>query len=266
MLSYTEVTDADISQDARAVFETTVRRLASKPENVQKAKPIFAFLHEYEARYGDLVQVTNLETRMRELYPEDPTLDQFSHRYKTPTFDPITVRPILSPSQTKPKTQQPFQPSFGPAAGNVASPRQHDTSFASPKRPYPTEDFDYDSDRPRKFVRADSPLKGAQARRFDQQKRGQPLNGQTSHYKPQGSPAPLPRDVVNLLSIIPPAYTYNISRLSPEKMVDLLRHVDIPATPADIPLPANVRGLGAAQGSSMNPYAGASQQALPLRP
>lgn len=241
------------------MFETTVRRLASKPESVHKAKPIFAFLHEYEARYGDLVQVTNLETRMRELYPEDPTLDQFSRRYKTPTFDPITVRPILSPSQTKPKTLRPsFQP--GPAQGmsHAASPRP-EASFTSPKRPYPTEDFDYDSDRPRKFVRGDSPLKGGQGRRFDQQRRGQPLNGQTSHYKPQGSPAPLPREVVNLLSIIPAAYTYNISRLNPEKMIELLRNVEVPATPADIPLPANVRGLGAAQGSGMNPYAGKSR-------
>ncbi|EGE01527.1 mRNA 3'-end-processing protein rna14 [Trichophyton equinum CBS 127.97] len=42
--------------NARAVFETTVRRLASNPKNVAKAKPIFAFLHEYESRYGDLVQ------------------------------------------------------------------------------------------------------------------------------------------------------------------------------------------------------------------
>lgn len=236
-----------------------MRRLASKPENVHKAKPIFAFLHEYEARYGDLVQVTNLETRMRELYPEDPTLDQFSHRYKTPTFDPITVRPILSPSQTRPKTFPPFQTGAAPGPGYPASPRVPEGSFTSPKRPYPTEDFDYDSDRRRKFVRAESPFKGAQGRLFDQQKRGQPLNGQTSQYKPQGSPAPLPRDVVNLLSIIPPAHTYNISRLSPEKMVDLLRRVDVPATPAEIPLPANVRGLGAAQGAGMNAYPGKSQ-------
>lgn len=244
---------ANAFEDARAVFETTVRRLAANPENVHKAKPIFAFLHEYEARYGDLVQVINLESRMRELYPEDPTLDQFAHRYKTPTFDPMAVRPILSPSQTRPKT---FQPGPGTEMGNAASPRHHDAVFSSPKRPFPADDFDYDSDRPRKFFRAESPLKAAQGRRLDQQKRGQQLNGQTGHYKPQGSPAPLPRDVVHLLSIIPPASAYHISRLSPEKMVDLLRHVEIPASTAQIPLPANVRGLGAAQTSGMNPYAG----------
>lgn len=244
---------ANAFKDARAVFETTVRRLAANPENVHKAKPIFAFLHEYEARYGDLVQVINLETRMRELYPEDPTLDQFAHRYKTPTFDPVAVRPILSPSQTRPKTSHPGP---GTEMGNVASPRHHDAVFGSPKRPFPADDFDYDSDRPRKFVRAESPLKAAQGRRLDQQKRGQQLNGQTGHYKPQGSPAPLPRDVVHLLSIIPPASAYHISRLSPEKMVDLLRHTEIPASTAQIPLPASARGLGAAQASGMNPYAG----------
>lgn len=234
--------------NARAVFETTVRRLASSPENVHKAKPIFAFLHEYESRYGDLVQVINLETRMRELYPEDPSLDQFSHRYITPTFDPISVRPILSPSQTQPKTSH---PSVIPEMQNSSGSGQVDMSLNSPKRPYPGDDFDYDSDRPRKFVRAESPLKTAQGRRLDQQKRVQPLPGQvTSHYKPQGSPAPLPREVVQLLSIIPHASAYNISRLSPEKMVDLIRRTEIPASTAQIPLPANARGLGAVQGGA----------------
>jgi cleavage stimulation factor subunit 3 len=211
---------------------------------VHKAKPIFSFLHEYESRYGDLVQVINLETRMRELYPEDPTLDQFTHRFSTPSFNPLSFQPILSPTQTRPKTI---------ATGIMPETRidPQDASFSSPKRPYPADD-DYDSDRPRKFVRAESPLKAVQGRRVDQQKRSTPLNGQlNSSYKPQGSPAPLPRDVVHLLSIIPPSSAYNISRLSPEKMVDLLRRVDIPASTAQIPLPANVRG-----GASQNQYPG----------
>lgn len=240
--------------NARAVFETTVRRLTTNPENVHKAKPIFAFLHEYEARYGDLVQVINLENRMRELYPEDPLLDQFAHRYRTPTFDPITVRPILSASQTRPKT---FHTGFVSEAQPAHSPSQKDAAFGSPKRPYPADDFDYDSDRPRKFARAESPLKSAQGRRLEPPKRGPQMNGQpVSSYKPQGSPAPLPRDVVYLLSIIPHASAYNISRLSPEKMVDLIRRVDIPASTSQIPLPANARGLGAPQASGMNPYGG----------
>ncbi|KAJ6166611.1 RNA-processing protein HAT helix [Penicillium chermesinum] len=233
--------------NARVVFETTVRKLASNPENVHKAKPIFAFLHEYESRYGDLVQVTNLENRMRELYPDDPTLDQFAHRYSTPTFDPVSVRLILSPSQTRPKSFQPV-----PMPGQLNSPREADLS--SPKRSYP-DDLDYDSDRPRKFARAESPLKSAQGRRLDQQKRG-PSNGQPTYsYMPQGSATPLPRDVVHLLSIIPAASYYNIARLSPEKMVDLLRRVEVPASTAQIPLPANARGLGAGSGGG-NPYTG----------
>ncbi|KAJ5174422.1 mRNA 3'-end-processing protein rna14 [Penicillium canariense] len=240
--------------NARAVFETTVRRLAANAENAHKAKPIFAFLHEYESRYGDLVQVVNLEHRMRELYPEDPALEQFSRRYATPSFNPMTVRPILSPSQTRPKTLH----AAAAAPETRSSPTSYqDTSLNSPKRPYPADEFDYDSDRPRKFVRAESPLKGTQGRRLDQPKRVTQLNGQTtSAYKPQGSPAPLPRDVVHLLSIIPPASSYNISRLSPEKMVDLLQRIDIPVSTSQIPLPANVRGLGAAQSSGMNPYGG----------
>ncbi|KAF7720101.1 Uncharacterized protein PECH_001216 [Penicillium ucsense] len=223
--------------NARAVFETTVRRLAATPENAHKAKPIFAFLHEYESRYGDLGQVISLESRMRELYPEDPSLEQFSHRFTTSTFNPMTVRHILSPSQTRPKTQhQPI------VFESRATPTPYQEGpLGSPKRAYPGDDNEYDSDRPRKFARADSPLRGGQNRQIGMQKRVTQLNGQnTSSYKPQGSPAPLPRDVVHLLSIIPPASSYNISRLLPEKMVELLRHVDIPASTAHIPLPANV--------------------------
>ncbi|KAJ5918797.1 hypothetical protein N7454_009941 [Penicillium verhagenii] len=232
--------------NARAVFETTVRRFAANPDNVHKAKPIFSFLHEYESRYGDLVQVINLEARMRELYPEDPALNQFTHRFSTPSFNPLSFQPILSPTQTRPKTL---------ATGIVPEPRidQQESSFSSPKRPYPVDD-DYDSDRPRKFVRAESPLKAVQGRRLDQQKRAPQLNGQaTSSYKPQGSPAPLPRDVVHLLSIIPPSSAYlGIPFLSPEKMVDLLRRVDIPASTAQISLPANSRGPSTGQ----NQYSG----------
>ena len=69
----------------------TVRRLSSKPENIPKTKPIFAFLHEYESRYGDLVQVINLESRMRELFPEDPKLKNFAARYSSDKFDPIAA-------------------------------------------------------------------------------------------------------------------------------------------------------------------------------
>ncbi|KAJ5793650.1 RNA-processing protein HAT helix [Penicillium paradoxum] len=246
--------DINDTINARAVFETTVRKLASNPENVHKAKPIFSFLHGYESRYGDLTQVINLENRMRELYPEDPALEQFANRYANTTFDPTSVKLILSPSQTRQKTTMP-----GVAAEVHGSPmaRYMDTSLNSPKRPYPADDFDDDSNRPRKFIRAESPMKGAQARRLDQPKRVQQLNGQTISYRPQGSPAPLPREVVNLLSIMPSASSYNIARLSPEKMVDLLRHVEVPADISQIQIPQNPHGSGTAQApGGMNPYSG----------
>ncbi|KAJ5516798.1 hypothetical protein N7527_008358 [Penicillium freii] len=241
--------DINDTINARAVFETTVRKLTSNPENVHKAKPIFSFLHEYESRYGDLTQVINLETRMRELYPEDPSLEQFANRYSNSNFDPTSVQLILSPSQTKQKTHIP-----GISAESHGSPmaRYMDTTLYSPKRPYPTDEYDEDSGRPRKFVRAESPMKSAQARRLDQPKRVQQLNGQGASYRPQGSPAPLPREVVNLLSILPSAAAYNITRLSPEKMIDLLRHVEIPSDISQIQIPQTAHGPGGGQ----NPYSG----------
>ncbi|EAW09679.1 cleavage polyadenylation factor subunit RNA14 [Aspergillus clavatus NRRL 1] len=234
--------------NARAVFEMTVRKLASNPENAHKTKPIFAFLHEYESRYGDLVQVVNLENRMRELFPEDPALEQFAHRYSTPAFDPTTVRPIISPSQARPKmafptTEQPV------SRHGTPTPRYPGSVTDSPKRPL--EDFDDDYSRPRKFVRAESPLKTTQRRQLDQQKRSQLGSAQaSSQYRPQGSPAPLPRDIVHLLSIIPPASAYTAGKFSPEKLVDLIRRIDMPSSISQIPLPQSARGLGNFSGKS----------------
>ncbi|CRG85925.1 mRNA 3'-end-processing protein rna14 [Talaromyces islandicus] len=233
--------------NARAVFEMTVRRLSSKPENIPKTKPIFAFLHEYESRYGDLVQVINLESRMRELFPEDPTLTQFAHRHAAPNFDPTAAPVILSASQTRP----PAMPSIEQHASMRDTPSRYleVPSADSPKRTYPMDDYDDDGSRPRKFLRAESPLKGGiPARRPEQLKRpgvqsnGSPLIGQ---YRPQPSAAPLPRDVVQLLSIIPPASSYNAGRFSAEKLVDLLRRMDIPTSISQLrPLPQPSYGGG----------------------
>ncbi|KAL2831054.1 hypothetical protein BDW59DRAFT_140304 [Aspergillus cavernicola] len=232
--------------NARAVFEMTVRKLASNPDSVHKAKPIFAFLHEYESRYGDLVQVINLESRMRELYPDDPALEQFAHRFSSPSFDPTSFRPIISPSQTRPKTAYPGD-QVTSRHGTPTSRYQEPSVTHSPKRPL--EDFDDDVSRPRKFVRGESPLKTTQRRQLDQQKRPQPtLQAPTSsQYRSQGSPAPLPRDIVYLLSVIPAASTYTAGRFSPEKMVDLIRRLDMPGSISQIPLPQSARGLGTGQ-------------------
>lgn len=238
----------------------TVRKLASNPDNVHKTKPIFAFLHEYESRYGDLVQVINLESRMRELFPEDPTLDQFAHRYATPNFDPTSVRPIISPSQTRPKAAFPTEQAMSRHGTPVA--KYPDPSVTnSPKRPL--DDFDDDLNRPRKFVRAESPLKTTQRRQLDQQKRTQPAMSQPgSQFRTQGSPASLPREIVYLLSIIPPASAYNAGRFSAEKLVDLIRRIDMPSSISQIPLPQSVRGLGAGP-NPMQPFSGRSYRCSP---
>lgn len=236
--------------DARAVFEMTVRRLSSKPENVVKTKPLLAFLHEYESRYGDLGQVINLENRIRELFPDDPTLSQFAHRYVTNVFDPIAAKPVISLSQVRPRAGGPLLDQQHVSSQDSAAHYLEGPSTGSPKRPFPSDDFGDDGNRPRKFVRAESPLKGIPARRPDQLKRpllgSQAVNGSGQH-RPQPSAAPLPRDVVHLLSIIPPASAYNAGRFSAEKLVELIRRIDIPSSTSQLR-------------SSMHPAAGMGSQ------
>jgi cleavage stimulation factor subunit 3 len=223
----------------------TVRRLSSKPENVAKTKPIFTFLHDYESRYGDLVQVINLENRMRELFPDDPTLSQFGHRHSTTTFDPISARPIISASQTRPRPAASYMMEQYQQQGTPTRYLDVPSTLDSPKRPFPSDDFDDDASRPRKFARAESPMLKGLGRRPETLKRPntattsisspsltQPNGGQQQQqqYRPQPSAAPLPRDVVHLLSIIPPASAYNAGRFSAEKLVDLIRRIDIPTS------------------------------------
>ncbi|EED19907.1 CFIA complex component Rna14, putative [Talaromyces stipitatus ATCC 10500] len=228
--------------NARAVFEMTIRRLASKPENVVKTKPIFTFLHDYESRYGDLGQVINLENRMRELFPDDPTLSQFAHRHTSANFDPIAAQPVISLSQVRPRSMTSLDQQQQQQTSLQGTPTRYldVPPTGSPKRPFPLDDFE-DENRPRKFARAESPLKGIPARRPDQLKR--PTTGQVNgggQYRPQPSAAPLPRDVVHLLSIIPPASAYNAGRFSAEKLVDLIRKIDIPSSTSQLRHPAGM--------------------------
>lgn len=215
---------ADIDTDARAVFETTVSKLTSQPENVARSKPIYAFFHEYESHYGELSQVVRLEKRMNDLFPGDPQLALFSQRYSSLGFDPTAIRPIVSPSQARPKTLLP-PPAAAPSVTDspAPAPAQMAPLFDSPKRPL--EESDNESIAPRKMARGESPLKGAAGRRLDAQKRTQLRN------EVKGLPVPPPpslaREILFLLSIIPNASKYDSVTLKPEAMVDLLRRVDL---------------------------------------
>lgn len=249
--------------DARVAFETAVGRLSQKPETLSKAKPLYAFFHDFEARYGELAQIVKLEKRMSEAFPDDPRLSSFSQRFTHDGFDPTAIRPIISPdTQARPKSMPSIEPA-PPSAPN--SPPNRSIQIAnSPKRPLPKEESDNESNRPRKLARGESPLKGAAGQRIlDQQKRSrQPqdmshFDGQsTAHVMP---PPPLPRDIGFLLSIIPKSSTYHATKFNPEAMVKLIRETHIPTSVSQLRPPVPVaNGAGMQQMPPMPPgqYAG----------
>ncbi|KAK5089991.1 mRNA 3'-end-processing protein rna14 [Lithohypha guttulata] len=210
--------------NARAVFETTVSRFTTgdnrdKPESVAKTKPLFLFFHDYESKYGELSQVIRLEARMRELFPEDPALLQFSARYQTPGFNPLNAQPVISATQLVPKLV--LQPSIeaGPV---VDSPMQtvvnHMTNINSPKRALPADDDD-DDYRPQKIARGESPFKTTQIRKVPA-----PLPPVQNR-----APPPLPGAIVHLLSILPRAATYTDVRFDPVAMHKLIKEKHLPA-------------------------------------
>jgi cleavage stimulation factor subunit 3 len=234
------------------VFETVVGKLTSKPENVHRAKTIFAFFHDYEAQFGELTQITKLEQRMATLFPEDPQLHRFSQRFASSTFNPISVRHIISPRTQMKPVMPSIMPSIEehqPMPGGVpppmvarqerlVSPNLNNTPHLgnllpvtnSPKRPL--EDAD-DGAPARKLARGESPLKGAAGRRLDAARRNLATTGATPVGAPAGPP-PLPRGVNFLLTIIPAAHTYKETRFKAEGLVNLLR--DLP----NIPVPPGV--------------------------
>ncbi|KAH7095245.1 hypothetical protein FB567DRAFT_543590 [Paraphoma chrysanthemicola] len=246
------------STNARAVFETVVGKITSKPENVHRAKPLFLFFHDYEAQFGELAQITKLELRMLTLYPEDPQLQRFAQRFSGPTFDPTTARPIISPrTQMKPvmpsvmtSIEEPQQAAPPQIEHRLASPPPVNSphlgnllpvaNINSPKRPL--EDAD-DGGQPRKLARGESPaLKGAAGRRLDAARRN--LTNAAGGTPVAQGPTPLAREINFLLSIIPPAHTYKETRFRPEAMVDMLRRlaqIPLPSLPAGAQAPAPQR-------------------------
>ncbi|KAJ8121153.1 hypothetical protein ONZ43_g2328 [Nemania bipapillata] len=221
--------------NARVVFSQTVKRFKEKPELIPKLKPLYAYFHAYEARYGELAQVQDLEKQMAELFPDEPSISPFAARFATDRFDPITARVIISPAQQmRPKAAilQSVEDVSPSARGTPQlmtqaerSPRPRHLSvnpgnIHSPKRPFPVDDAD-DYNPPRKIARGVSPLKGAAGRRLDQQRR----QGGTAA---SGATISIPRDLTFLLGLIPPADTFHAHRFRPERMVQLIRETDVP--------------------------------------
>lgn len=216
--------------NARVVFSQTVKRFKEKPELIPKLKPIYAYFHGYEARYGELAQVKELEKQMTELFPEEPGLTHFAARFSTRRFNPITARVIISPArQMRPKTimQSVEQPSISARSSPRPIPQLERSpqppTINSPKRPF--ESIDQEDFPPRKLARGASPLKGAAGRRLDQQRRAQ---GQ-SNLSHVTAPAPLPSDVNFFISQLPPTDTFRGHVFNPESMVRLIQKTPVPS-------------------------------------
>ncbi|KAK5953947.1 mRNA 3'-end-processing protein rna14 [Knufia fluminis] len=206
--------------NARAVFETTVGRFTSSNNALllAKSKDLFMFFHDYESKYGELPQVVRLESRIRELFPEDPELKQFSARYRTPGFDPMSAHPIVSATQRLPKTTS----HASIEVNNVVnSPIQkvidHITNTNSPKRPLPLDDDD-DDGRPQKIARGNSPFMGTQVRKIPQ----------PSVPARPPAPAPLPPAILHLLSILPKSSAYTDIRFDAVAIQKLIREKHLP--------------------------------------
>ena len=216
----------DDTTNARAVFETTVSRFTSNgtAASMAKAKPLFLFFHDYESKYGELTSIVRLEARMKEFFPEDPSLQQFASRFRTPGFDPMSVHPIVSITQTQPKAQLSNPGEVGQAA---ALPMQtvidHITNINSPKRPLPTDDDD-DDHRPAKFAKGNSPFTSMPIQKI------QPLP------VPRALPPPptLPPALMHLLSILPKASAYTDVRFDANAIAKLIREKHLPA-PGSVP-------------------------------
>lgn len=225
--------------NARAVFKTIASRLEKDPATVHRTKPLYAFWHDYEARYGELNLIKDVEKRMSELFPEDPKLAVFSSRYAEPGFDPCAIRPVVSPAtQTKPKL--PGATDVASITGFNNSPRPAMSVLNmghSPKRSL--EESDNESMPPRKMMRSDSPLKGAAGRRLDAKRAqtkdsngvvGSPLNPHAVPPPTATTGHPLHPALYNFLKSLPPAHAARAQLPQvppPAAVMELMRRADL---------------------------------------
>ncbi|KAK3990965.1 hypothetical protein QBC44DRAFT_60050 [Cladorrhinum sp. PSN332] len=256
----------DDYNNARVLFETVVGRLTAKPETVYKAKPLYAYMHKYESTYGELAQIAKLEKRMAELFPEDRYLTNFSARYSSDNFDPISTQIVVSPAtQTRPmfhrqmimpsveqqqqQQQQQNSPRPGQAhlAGGRNSPPPPNQGYVnSPKRALQVDEYEESNYPPRKIQRNDynnpnsAPAQQQQQQQPEFQRGASPLKGAAGRRLAQqrpptgasssysSAPAPIARDITFLLSLIPRADLYDGVRLNPRAMVGLLQRTEVP--------------------------------------
>jgi cleavage stimulation factor subunit 3 len=230
--------------------------------------------------------MAKLEKRMATLFPSDPQLNRFAHRFESDQpghFDPTRVRPVISmATQARPKqihpsiervpharshsvsTQgrstpqlpgpnQPFSPRLAQASPRPAAASLGNLDVPhrfSPKRPFPAE-FD-DALRPQKVARGESPLKGAAGRRLDAAKRRLEQQGQVTTVHPQA----LPRDVNFFLSILPDSkYCDGLrGRMKSTAVMAVLRAVNLGAGQGA------AGGVGMVRGGSGSGYGSAPGQ------
>ncbi|KAK3715587.1 mRNA 3'-end-processing protein rna14 [Vermiconidia calcicola] len=226
--------------NARAVFETTMTKIVNATSRElekqrQKCRPLLTYMHDFESNYGDLDKIHRVEKRMKEMYPDEPDVSRFGARYALPSFDGMSAQLVISPTQARPAPPQAMIEQsndirLGPNGPYIAR---------SPKRALD----DSDSEGPaRKFMRGDSPLKGAAGRRMQGHQPSSsitaaapaPLGGfATKNYVPAAAappvvhPSPLPYDLHSLLSRMPHASQYRSTLFDPGKLVEYLKGVDV---------------------------------------
>jgi cleavage stimulation factor subunit 3 len=219
--------------DARVAFASIVSKLTKKPENVHRAKKLYLFFHDFESKFGELSQVSSLESKMAELFPEDPKLSYFARRFEQGNgkFDPTVAQPVISViAQMRPKLLPMAQFAQSPHVDRAiittysprpsASPRPAQLNVLdgparnSPKRPFLADSGD--EVQPRKLQRGESPLKGAAGRRLDAARRRAEGSGQASHV----AAASLPSDITFLLMALPKTeLCANIARLNSQGLI-----------------------------------------------
>lgn len=250
--------------NARVVFESTIPKICNAADFTleqkrEKCRPLITYMHDYESKYGDLAQIHKIEKRMAELYPEEPEVSRFSHRFSLPNFDAMHVQLILSPTQALPKTFEP-QPLAPPQQAQappvqasienyVRSPKGPEILLgpngpyvASPKRPLD----DSDNDTPRKFMRGESPLKGAAGVRIQNKQAATGGGGfATKTFVPNSAPAPmgppqLPPAIDAMLRRLPPSNSHFQYRFDAAKLALLLPTVPVDNAYAQLAATGNI--------------------------
>ncbi|WFC99890.1 mRNA 3'-end-processing protein rna14 [Malassezia yamatoensis] len=226
--------------NARAVFERTVSSLPA-----DKARVVWDRWVEYEACYGDTSGCTRLETRLQDLYPDEPKVLAAADRLRYETLDAVR-RQDLGMMPAKPSTDHLVPVSSESMAGTRSrEPTEPPQDTRQSSQPPATSNKGKNGggrqtmeDIRKSLLSSSEGTKKDEKRATSKEpptkktKTASTENARRARTEPTPPPQPsLPEALLYFLSILPHAQVFDGPRIPPDSILECIMHTSLPIVP-----------------------------------